>query len=335
MRVLEVREPFGIDSLVFTTRPDPVAGPHDVVVQIHALSLNYRDHLVIDGINRWRPGGPRIPVSDGAGVVVATGPGVTRFKKEDRVTPIFYPRWIDGQPAAAKTQGALGGAATDGLYAEYAVIDETAAVRVPSHLSDEEAATLPCAALTAWNGVAGGTPLHEGDTVVVLGTGGVALFALQFAKLSDARTIITSGSDSKLARARTLGADAGINYRTTPDWPRTVRELTDGRGADLVVDTAGELSKAIEAVCIGGTVAFIGLLLGMHSDIDLVKLMGSSATIRAIDVGSRAMFESMNHGIESAKLRPVIDRTFRFDEADEALRYLGDSAHFGKVCIRV
>ena len=335
MRVLEVREPFGIDSLVFTTRPDPVAGPRDVVVQLNALSLNYRDHLVIGGVNRWRPHGPRIPVSDGAGVVVATGSAVTRIKTGDRVAPIFYPKWLDGQPSTEKMEGALGGAAADGLYAEYAMIDETAVVTVPSHLSDEEAATLPCAALTAWNGVAEGAPLREGDTVVVLGTGGVALFALQFAKLLGARAIVTSSSDAKLARASELGADAGINYRTTPDWPRALRELTEAKGADLVVDTAGALTEAIDAVRVGGTVAFIGLLLGTHSDVDLVKLMGSSATIRAIDVGSRAMFESMNRAIASAKLRPVIDRTFAFDEAREAFRYLGDGAHFGKVCVRV
>jgi len=335
MRVVEVREPFGIDSVVFTTRPDPTAGPRDVVVRLSALSLNYRDRLVIDGIDRWRPRGPRIPVSDGAGVVVATGSAVTRFRTGDRVAPIFYPKWIDHQPAPEKMQGALGGAAADGLYSEYAVIDETAAVTVPSHLSDEEAATLPCAALTAWNGVAEGAPLRDGDTVVVLGTGGVGLFALQFAKLFGARAIITSSSDSKLARACELGADGGISYRTTPDWPRALRELTDGRGADLVVDTAGALAEAIDAVRVGGTVAFIGLLLGTHSDVDLVKLMGSSATIRAIDVGSRAMFESMNRAIESAKLRPVIDRTFAFGDAHEAFRYLAHGAHFGKVCVRV
>jgi NADPH:quinone reductase-like Zn-dependent oxidoreductase len=335
MRVLEVREPFGLDAVVFSTRPDPAAGPREVVVRLHALSLNYRDRLVIDGIHRWRPDGPRIPVSDGAGVVVATGSAVTRFKKGDRVTPIFYPKWITDRPATEKMQGALGGSSADGLYAEYAVIDETALVTVPLHLSDEEAATLPCAALTAWNGVAEGVPLHEGDTVVILGTGGVALFALQFAKLLGARAIITSSSDAKLERARELGADGGINYRTTPNWPRALRGLTGGRGADLVVDTAGALAEAIDAVRVGGTVAFIGLLLGTHSDVDLVKLMGSSATIRAIDVGSRAMFESMNRAIESARLRPVIDRTFAFDEAHDAFRYIRSPAHFGKVCVRL
>ena len=333
MRVLEVREPFGIDALAFPTRPDPSPGPRDIVIQLKALSLNYRDRLVIDGVNRWRPNGPRIPVSDGVGLIVGTGSAVTRFTQGDRVAPIFYPKWIDGRPAAEKMQGALGGAAADGLYAEYAIVDESAAVAVPPHLSDNEAATLPCAAVTAWNGVAEGAPLQDGDTIVVLGTGGVALFALQFAKLLGARAIITSSSDLKLARARELGADGGINYRTTPDWSAALRDMTGGRGADLVVDTAGALGQAIDAVRIGGTIAYIGLLLGMHSDVDLVKLIGSSATIRAIDVGSRAMFERMNRVIEKAKLRPVIDRTFAFDEAQEAFRCLGGGAHFGKVCV--
>jgi NADPH:quinone reductase-like Zn-dependent oxidoreductase len=335
MRVLEVREPFGVGALAFTTRPEPVAGPHDIIVRLGALSLNYRDRLVLDGIGRWRAAEPRIPVSDGAGVVVATGSAVSRFKEGDRVAPIFYPRWIGGPPENEKMEGALGGVAADGLYAEHVVVDEAAAVRVPSHLTDEEAATLPCAAVTAWNAIAGSGSPDAGETVVVLGTGGVALFALQFAKLFGARAIVTSSSDAKLARARELGADAGINYRTTPDWPRALRSLTDGKGADLVVDTAGSLAESIEAVCVGGRIAFVGLVRGTHSDVDLVKLMGSSATIRAIDVGSRAMFESMNSSVESARLRPVIDRTFAFDEAPDAFRYLAAGAHFGKVCIRL
>ena len=334
MRVLEAREPFGVDSLAFAARPDPSPGPRDLVLRMNALSLNYRDRLVTDGVDRWRPPGPRIPLSDGVGTVADTGAAVTRFKIGDRVAPIFYPQWIDGEPSPEKMQVALGGAGTDGVYAQSVVVDEHAAVAVPAHLGDEEAATLPCAAVTAWNAVAEGPPLGENDTVVVLGTGGVALFALQFAKLFGARVVITSSSDAKLARARELGADEGINYRTTPDWPRAVRELTDGRGADLVVDTAGELPQSIESVRVAGRIAFVGVLR-TRADVDLVKLMGSSATIRAIDVGSRAMFESMNRAIASSKLRPVIDRTFGFDEAHDAFRYLSEGGHFGKVCIRV
>lgn len=334
MRVLEARPPFGIDSLAFATRPDPVPGPRDVVVRLSALSLNYRDHLVVDGIDRWRPSAPRIPVSDGVGVIVACGAEVTRVHEGDRVAPAFYPLWIDGGPAAEKMDAPLGGAMVDGLYAEYACVGEAGVVAVPEHLTDDEAATLPCAAVTAWNAIAEGPRLREGDTAVVLGTGGVALFALQFAQLFGAKVIVTSSSDAKLARARGLGAHGGINYRTTPAWPAALRDLTGGRGAELVVDTAGNLAQAIDAVSVGGTIAFIGLLAGMRSEIDLIRLMGKSATIRAIDVGSRAMFESMNRAIASASLRPVIDRTFPFDEARAAFQYLGSGAHFGKVGVR-
>jgi NADPH:quinone reductase-like Zn-dependent oxidoreductase len=335
MRVLEVREPFGIDALAFSTRPIPDPGPQDVLIRLQALSLNYRDRLVIAGFDRWRPAGPRIPVSDGVGEVVSTGAEVSRVRAGDRVIPIFYPRWIDGSPATRKMVGALGGAVTDGLYTEYALVDQSSVVIAPSHLSDEEAATLPCAALTAWNAVAERTRVREGDTVVVLGTGGVGLFAVQFAYAFGARVVVTSSSDAKLARARELVAAAGINYRSATDWPKVVRDLTDGEGADLVVDTAGSLAQAVDAVRVGGTIAFIGLLAGTHADVDLVQLMGKSATIRAIDVGSRATFESMNAFIGSLALRPVVDRVFAFDDPHQAIRYLAGGTHFGKICVRV
>ena len=335
MRVLEVREPFGVESLVFTERPDPVPGPGQVVVELRALSLNYRDRLVIDGFDRWRPTSPRIPVSDGAGVIAATGQGVSRVTTGDRVAPIFYPHWLEGGPTPTKMTGALGGAIADGLYADAVVMHESEVVLLPSQLTFEEAATLPCAALTAWQGVAERTQVRARDTVVVLGTGGVALFALQFARASGARVIVTSSSDEKLARARNLGAEAGINYRTHADWPTQVDHLTGGRGADLVVDTAGSLREAVSAVRVGGAIAFIGLLGRTQSEVDLIALMGKSATIHAIDVGSREMFERMNRFVEAHGQRPVIDRVFGFGEAREAVRYLSTGSHFGKVCIRV
>ncbi len=230
VRVLEIRESFGVDSLVFTSRPDPGPGSGEVVLRMCALSLNYRDRLVIDGFDRWRPTVPRIPVSDGVGIVAAAGRHVSRVKEDDRVVPIFYPGWIDGGPAPAKLRSAPGGAAADGLYAEHVVVHESSVVAVPSHLTHEEAATVPCAGVTAWNGVAEGRPPRADETVVVLGTGGVALFALQFACGFGARVIVTSSRHEKLARAQALGAAAGINYRTTSDWPQAVRDLTNGQG---------------------------------------------------------------------------------------------------------
>lgn len=335
MRALEVRAPFGADSLTFVDRPQPEPGPGEVLIRMRALSLNYRDLLVVDGVNRWRPAEPRIPVSDGAGEVAGLGDGVTRVKIGDRVAPIFYPRWLDGGPDPEKMDGALGGSAVDGLFAEYVVAHESSVVRVPDSLSFVEAATLPCAAVTAWNGVAEQGGLRPGDTAVVLGTGGVALFAMQFARVQGARVVVTSSSDEKLDRARSLGAAEGVNYRTTPDWPTRIRELTDGRGADLVVDTAGTLNEAIDAVRVGGTIAFIGLLTGFASDLNLVALMGKSARIQAIDVGSRAMFEAMNGAIETGGIHPVIDRVFDFDDARDAFRHLASRTHFGKVCVNV
>jgi NADPH:quinone reductase-like Zn-dependent oxidoreductase len=289
---------------------------------------------VVNGVDRWRPTGRRIPGSDGVGIVTAAGSRVTRVRVGDRVAPIFYPLWIDGAPAPEKMQCPLGGAVADGLLGEAALVHESAVVHVPPHLTDEEAATLPCAAVTAWNGVVEQGRLRAGETAVVLGTGGVALFALQFARLCGARVIATSSSEEKLERARVLGASTGINYRTAPDWPRRVLDLTGG-GADLVVDTAGTLPEAIAAARVGGTVAFIGLLTGAKVEIDLVALMGKSARIQAIDVGSRAMFESMNRAIAAAALRPAVDRVFGFDQAREAFRYLEGRTHFGKVCVRL
>lgn len=229
--------------------------------------------------------------------------------------------------------GALGGAAADGVLAEYAVFDESSLVHVPAHLTDEEAATLPCAGVTAWSALLTFGNIHTGDFVVALGTGGVSIFSLQFAKLRGARAIITSSSDQKLARARELGADAVINYKTTPDWPRTVLDLTNGMGAQHVVDTVGDLKQSIAAVRLGGTVAFVGLLIGMTAQVDLVTFMGKSARVEAVDVGSREMFEAMNKAIAFHAIRPVVDRVFGFSELPEALGYLRKARHVGKVCL--
>ena len=298
-----------------------------------AFSLNYRDLLVVNGVGRWKPSLPRIPLSDGVGLVAAMGSGVSRVKMGVRVAPIFYPKWLDGRVVSEKMGSPLGGAVADGVLAEYTLCDETGLVHVPEHLSDEEAATLPCAAVTAWNAVRPGGQIAPGDTVVVLGTGGVSVFALQFARLLGARVIVTSSSDEKLVRARQLGAAGIINYKTTPDWPKAVMELTGGNGADYIVDTVGGLKEAIAAVRLGGTVAFVGLLSGMTAEVDLVAFMGKSAQVVTVDVGSREMFEEMNKAIHFHKMRPVVDRVFGFSEAGEALKYLGEARHFGKVCL--
>jgi NADPH:quinone reductase-like Zn-dependent oxidoreductase len=332
MRALEARPPFGVDALSWVDRAEPVVGAGQVVLEMRAWSLNYRDLLVVGGFHRWRPPGPRLPISDGVGVVAAVGRGVSRVALGDRVAPIFYPRWLAGGPEPWKLDVSLGGAAADGVAAERVVVDAEAVVHVPAHLSDVEAATLPCAGVTAWNGVVEGGGVRAGETVLVLGTGGVALFALQLARLAGARVIVTSSSDAKLERARELGATAGVNYRTDPEWPRRVVELTGG-GADLVVDTAGTLADAVAAVRVGGRISFVGLLVGSKAEIDLVALMGSSARLQAIDVGSRAMFEAMGRAIATAGMRPVVDRVFPFAEAAEALRHLDGRSHFGKVCL--
>jgi NADPH:quinone reductase-like Zn-dependent oxidoreductase len=334
MKVIEIRDGFAFDSLRVTDRPDPVPGPGQVVLKMKAFSINYRDLLVVNGVGRWRPSLPRIPLSDGVGVVAAAGSGVSRVRLGDRVAPIFYPKWLNGRVASEKMRKPLGGAVADGVLAEYTLFEETSVVHVPEHLSDEEAATLPCAAVTAWNAVVRSGKITPGDTVVVLGTGGVAIFALQFARLLGARIIITSSSDEKLERARQLGASAVVNYKATPDWSKAVVELTGDVGADYVVDTVGELREAIAAIRPGGTVAFVGLLIGMSAEVDLVSFMGKSARLEAIDVGSREMFEGMNRAIQFHEMRPIVDRVFAFSEAPDALKYLKEARHFGKICLK-
>jgi NADPH:quinone reductase-like Zn-dependent oxidoreductase len=334
VKVVEIRESFGADCLQLVERPEPSPGPGQVLLKMKAFSINYRDLLVVNGVGRWKPPLGRVPLSDGAGIVAATGNEVSRVEVGDRVAPIFYPKWLEGRPAAEKMGQALGGAAADGVLAEYTLFDEATLVHVPTHLTDEEAATLPCAGVTAWSAVSLFRDITPGDSVVVLGTGGVSIFALQFAKFLGARVILTSSSDQKLARAKELGADAVINYKTTPDWPRAVAELTDGLGADYIVDTVGDLKQSIAAVRLGGAVAFVGLLIGMTAEVDLVTFMGKCGRVEAVDVGSREMFEAMNKAIESHAMHPVVDRIFEFNELREALNHLREARHFSKICLR-
>ena len=335
MRAYGLKPVQSLDSLTLVERPDPRPGPGQVLIAPRAWSLNYRDLNVAKGAYGGPPPAGRIPLSDGAGEVVEVGPGVTRVKAGDRVAGCFMQGWIAGAPSAEVAATALGGA-IDGMLAERVVLSEQGVVKVPEHLSDEEAATLPCAAVTAWNALVREARVKAGDVVVLLGTGGVSLFALQFAKLHGARCIITSSSDDKLALARQLGADDPINYKNRPDWDKAVLELTEGRGADVVVEVggAGTLEKSLAAVRFGGIVTLIGVLTGTAGPIPTAAILRRHLRVQGIYVGSREMFEEMNRAIARHRLRPRIDRSFAFEDARAAYDYLASKAHVGKVVIK-
>jgi NADPH:quinone reductase-like Zn-dependent oxidoreductase len=306
------------------------------LIRLQAVSLNYRDLLMARGTYNPKLKLPMIPLSDGAGEVVATGAGVTRFKAGDPVIACFMPEWVDGPPDDEKARSALGGGGV-GLLAELAVLPEHGLVKVPSHLSAVEAATLPCAGVTAWNALVASGGIKPGDTVLVQGTGGVSLFALQLARLAGARVIATSGNDQKLARALELGAAAGINYKTVPDWDKRARELTGGKGVDMIVEVggAGTLARSMRAIRIGGCIAMIGVLSGVTAEVNPMPILMKSIRVTGIFVGSRAMFEAMNRAIELGQVHPVVDSVFEFDQAPEALKYLESGAHFGKIVVQI
>jgi len=327
---------FGIENLELADIPTPQAGPGQVLIKIHAVSLNYRDLLVTLGKYNPKLALPRIPVSDGAGEVVTVGEGVTGVKVGDRVAGIFMQNWIDGAPHAAKIRGALGGD-IDGMLAEYVALDENGVVPIPEHLSYEEAATLPCAGVTAWNAVVHAGRIKAGDTVVIQGTGGVSVFALQFAKLLGARVLGTSSSDEKLDRAHKLGLDAGLNYKQTADWGKWVLGQTNGEGADLIVEVggAGTFGQSLKAVRVGGTIAQIGVLSQTNEPLQIAPLLHKLIHVQGIYVGSRAHFEEMNRAITLNALKPIVDEVFAFSDAPKALHRMESGAHFGKILIRV
>lgn len=334
MRAYEVRS-FGFDGLVPVDVDDPTPNSREVIVRFHAVSLNYRDLMFIKGVYNPKAKLPAVPLSDGAGEVVAVGREVTRWKVGDRVCPIFVQGWIEGEPSAEKNRTSLGAGDRPGVLRERGAFNEEALVKIPDHLSYEEAATLPCAALTAWNALVVAGRLRAGETILTLGTGGVSIFALQLAKMHGARVLITSSSDEKLARARSLGADETINYRQVPDWDKEALRLTEGRGVDHVIELggAGTLARSLNAVRVGGHVALIGVL-APKGDVDLRRALMKSVRVQGVFVGSRRMFEEMNRAIETNKLRPVIDRIFAFEEARAALEYMDRGAHFGKIVIK-
>ncbi len=327
---------FGIENLQLATVPDPRPQRGEVLVRVHAVSLNFRDLMITLGKYNPKMHLPRIPCSDGAGEVIAVGEGVTRVKAGDRVAGIFMQNWIDGPADAAKIRGALGGD-MDGMLAEYVVLREEGLVPVPEHLSWEEAATLPCAGVTAWHAVVHAGQVKAGDTVLIQGTGGVSIFALQFAKMQGARVIGTSGSDEKLARAAKLGLDAGINYRSNPEWDQWVLDQTGGRGVDLVVEVggAGTFSRSLRALRVGGVVAQIGVLTQSSQPIEIPMLLHRQVHLQGIYVGSRAHFEEMNRAVAQNRMQPVVDEVFSLETFPEGLIRMDRAAHFGKLIVRI
>jgi len=323
----------GLSSLTVQEHPVPEPRFREALVRVRANSLNARELSILRGHYPLPVKPVLVPVSDGAGEVVAVGPGVTRVKVGDRVAASIFPFWIDG-PFGVEQAPQLGGS-LDGMLTEYAALPEEALVQLPAHLSFEEGATLPCAAVTAWNALTGGRGLRGGETVLTLGSGGVSLFAVQLARLLGARVIATTGSEEKGERLRALGASEVINYRTTPAWEVKVRELTGGRGVDRVVEVLGTIPQSLRSVAIEGEVAFVGLLSddARTNSIDPYLLFTSVAVVRVIAVGSRAQFLAMNRAISEHRLRPVIDRVFPFSEAAEAYRYYQAASPFGKVVI--
>lgn len=326
---------FGIDSLRQTEMEVPKVASGQVLVRFHSASLNYRDLMMVKGIYNPKLKMPLVPLSDGAGEVVAVGEGVTKWKAGDRVMPIFMQGWIDGPINFSKARTALGGD-LDGCLRDFGVFSEEGLVRIPEGLSYEEAATLPCAAVTAFNALFESGNAVSGETVLVQGTGGVSVFATQFAHAVGCRVIATSSSDEKLARLKELGAEDLINHRDRDDWDKATLELTDRRGVDHVIEVggAGTMSRSVNAVRLGGHIAVIGVLSGKGS-IDPTQILMKALRMHGIFVGSREMFERMNGFIEEHSIKPVIDKVFSFDQAPEALRLMERQGHFGKIVIKI
>jgi NADPH:quinone reductase-like Zn-dependent oxidoreductase len=333
MRVVVLEQAYGIENLKLVERPDPVPGPGQIVVDIKAASLNYRDLATVTA----RSGRlPFVPCSDGAGIVSAIGEGVARVKVGDHVAPLFFQNWFAGEPTPEKLGGALGGT-LNGVLQEKLLLSEQGVTQVPAGYSDEDAAALPCAALTAWRGLVLEGKVKAGDVVLVQGTGGVSIFALQFAKSAGATVIVTSSSDEKLERAKSLGADHFINYKSTPDWAKEVRKLTAGRGADHIVEVggAGTFEQSLRAVRLGGKIAVIGILGGFVKDLNVASIFAANVIIHGITVGSRDHFESMTRAIEATGIKPVIDKRFPLAETRDAFECMKAGAHFGKIVVTV
>jgi NADPH:quinone reductase-like Zn-dependent oxidoreductase len=337
MKAYELQSTSGISGLMLVEKPVPKPGIGEVLVRIRAASLNYRDLLILKGGYGSHQKLPLIPLSDGAGMVEEIGPAVRQFKPGDRVIGSFFENWLSGEPTREKLDSALGGA-IDGVLAEYRIFRQEALVLTPSHLSDTEAASLPCAGLTAWNAVVSLGRVKPGDIVLTQGTGGVSLFALQFAKMSGARVISTSSTEDKIARLKQLGADQTINYVMVREWGKRAREFTDARGVDLVVEVGGSgtLNESIRATRIGGSIALIGVLAGPAQDVTRLPLIVmQQQRIQGVTVGSVETLQSMVDAIAVNKMHPNLDQVFAFENAKEAFAHMEAGRHFGKIVIAI
>jgi NADPH:quinone reductase-like Zn-dependent oxidoreductase len=326
----------GPSALKLSKVPRPVPQAGEALIRVRASSLNYRDHLTTSA--QYGPGhdmAGRIPVSDGAGDVVEIATGVTEVKVGDRVAANFFPTWIGGAANPNQLKAALGGAFAPGMLAEYVAVPANSLVALPASLSFEEAATLPCAGVTAWYALFDTFKLQPGQDVVVQGTGGVSIFALQLAKMAGATVIVTSSSDEKLARAKTLGADHGINYATHPDWDKQLKKLTGGRGADIIVEVGGTgtIEKSLSAAAIGGGIAVIGILSGVQSQISLFQVLAKQVRLHGVYVGSRQHLADLTQAMTANAVKPVVDKVFTFVDAPAAFAYQASNKHFGKVVI--
>lgn len=336
MRAYQIQTADGIDAIQRIELPDPKPGPGEVLVGMRAASLNYRDLIITRGGYARNNRCPVIPLSDGAGEVLAVGEGVTRFQPGDRVVNCFFEDWEAGEVTEEQFQTARGGG-IDGVLAEHVIFSQRALLPIPESMSFEQAATLPCAAVTAWQALVTLGNIQAGDTVLTLGTGGVSLFALQIAKLHGANVIITSSNDQKLERARELGASETINYRSNPEWQNAVRELTGGRGVDNVVELGGPgtLEKSLACTKLGGRISLIGVLTGVDGAVNPLPALFNRLTIAGVYVGSKSMFDDMLRAFATNGVEPVIDRVFPFDDAIEAYRHLKSANHFGKIVINL
>lgn len=331
-----IKDAFGIDRLSMVDMEVPVPGPGQVTIQMKAASLNYRDLLVTQGLYdpKQKPG--LVPLSDGVGIVNQVGPGVTRVKEGQRVCTTFFQSWLKGTPSAADLRSTLG-SPNDGALSEYMLLDAEGMVLAPEHLSDEEAATLPCAALTAWTALVTDGGLRAGHTVLTQGTGGVSLFSIQFANLFGARVIATSSKEEKMRKLQEIGAWKTINYKKDDQWGKTAKELTDGDGVDFVVEVGGAetIEQSFKAIRPMGQISIIGVLSGMAPSINLRYFISSIMNVKGVFVGHRESFEAMLKAVEYNKLKPIVDRVFDFDQARDAMNYMKEQKHFGKVCIRI